>query len=198
MMNLIAFMAPRVSICIPAYKQLDSLRKSLQSVLLQTYQDFEVIVSDDSPDNSVENLTKEFDFGGKLNYFKNKERLGTPENWNEAMRRAKGEYIKILHHDDYFSTPDSLAQYVSLLDDNTDADFAFSGSIGCNGNGEVQFFHEQKKEQLDLLMADFHNLLGGNIIGAPSATIFKKSLNLFFDKRLKWYVDLDFYIQVYY
>ena len=82
---------PKVSICIPTYKQVDYLRKTLDSVLLQDFHDYELIISDDSSDDSVENLLREFDFKGKLNYFRNSVALGSPANWNYSIKQAKGE-----------------------------------------------------------------------------------------------------------
>ena len=59
---------PKVSLCIPAYKQVEYLRVTLNSVLKQDFHDYELIVTDDSADDSVKNLLSEFDFKGKLKY----------------------------------------------------------------------------------------------------------------------------------
>ena len=48
--------SPLISICIPAYKRIDYLQKLLDSISIQTFKDYEVIVTDDSPDESVEIL----------------------------------------------------------------------------------------------------------------------------------------------
>src|SRR3989344_6387452 len=98
----------KVSICIPTYKQVDYLRKTLNSVLVQDFHDYELIITDDSSDDSVKNLLKEFDFKGKLKYYHNKIALGSPANWNYSLKQATGEYIKILHHDDFFTADNSL------------------------------------------------------------------------------------------
>ena len=45
-----------ISICIPAYKHVDYLQRLLDSILIQTYKNFEIIITDDRPDNSVEIL----------------------------------------------------------------------------------------------------------------------------------------------
>lgn len=188
--------SPKVSICIPAYKQVEYLRKTLDSVIMQTYKDYEIIITDDSPDNSIESLLGQYNWGDKLKYFRNKERKGSPENWNEAVRHASGEYIKILHHDDWFTYEDSLQEYVNLLDNNSSSDFGFSATIAHRAIDNTSYIHSSSQQQRDLLTVDPNILFLGNFIGAPSTTIYRKKVTHLFDHNLKWVVDIDFYINV--
>jgi glycosyltransferase involved in cell wall biosynthesis len=105
----------KVSICIPAYKQVQFLRVTLESILSQRFTDYEVNITDDSPDDSVEQLVKEFLLDGRIRYSHNPKQLGSPENWNECIRSARGELIKIMHHDDHFTDADSLGRFVDML-----------------------------------------------------------------------------------
>lgn len=187
-------MSAKVSICIPTYKQVKYLRKTLMSILEQTYSDYEIVVTDDSPDDSVKSLLKEFDFKGKLHYYKNESALGSPENWNEGLRKATGKYIKPLHHDDFFVGEFALAEFVNMLDRNPDADFGFCSSIIVDGNTEEISAYYPSAISLQNLKKLPENLFMGNKIGAPSATIFRKN-DLTFDNKLKWLVDLEFYIR---
>ena len=187
---------PRISICIPTYCQIDYLRQTLNSVQIQTYEDYEIIISDDSPNDLVEQLVKTFDFGNKLTYYRNTVQLGSPENWNACIKKAKGNYIKLLHHDDRFTHPDSLSVLARMLDENPEASFAFCGSLvksASNQNGRV---HKATDKQLELLIKNPENLFFGNFIGAPSATIYRSNLGLEYDTDMKWLVDVDFYIRV--
>ena len=70
---------PFISICIPAYKHIDYVERLLTSLLDQTFTDFEVIITDDSPDESVSNLVTDYSNRLNLHYFKNTKALGTPE-----------------------------------------------------------------------------------------------------------------------
>ena len=99
---------PFISICIPAYKHVDFLERLLDSILTQTYTDYEIVITDDSPDNSVAEIVERFKTKAEIRYFKNVQPLGTPENWNEAIRKANGQWIKIMHNDDWFARKDSL------------------------------------------------------------------------------------------
>lgn len=186
----------KVSICIPTYKQVDFLRLTLVSVLEQSFDDYEVIITDDSPDDSVLNLLSEFNFGSRLRYFKNPEPLGSPRNWNEAIAKASADLIKILHHDDRFSHPKALEAFVNLMEEQPEAGFGFCPSNVIDSVKGKSWVHGLSSEQMNMLHNNPELLFLGNVIGAPSATIYRKSLGLTYDKQFKWLVDIDFYIRV--
>ena len=73
---------PSISICIPAYKRAQHLKRLLESIADQDYRDFEVILTDDSPDNEVAGLCNEYTDKFPLTYHRNPSALGTPANWN--------------------------------------------------------------------------------------------------------------------
>lgn len=187
---------PQVSICIPAYRQTDYLRETLRSVKEQEFEDYELIVSDDTPDDTVQQLVESFGFDSRLRYFRNSASLGSPENWNAAVRLAKGKYIKLLHHDDRFINSGALGVFVRMLDENPDADFAFSASSAENVIHGHKHDHSPSKEQVEQLVATPEKLFLGNFVGAPSATIYRNGLGIEYDRALKWLVDVDFYIRV--
>ena len=185
---------PKVSICIPAYDQVDYLKKNIDSVLSQTYTDYEIIITDDSPSDIVKDFIQQYQQPDIIKYYKNDTALGSPENWNECIRRASGEYIKILHHDDYFSDELSLAKYVGLLDNNPGADFAFSATLAIEP-GIREWEHRISNTELEGLKKDPLLLYRNNIIGAPSTTIIRNNPELRFDRNLKWHVDIEYYIR---
>lgn len=189
-------MKPKVSICIPTYRQVDFLRQTLHSVVVQKFTDYEIIISDDSPDDSVRDLISEFNFGEKLHYYRNEKSLGSPENWNAAIRKASGEYVKILHHDDMLAHPDALAAFVGLLDNNPDANFGFSASRIEDAQSESVRESRPTDQQLLMLRTAPEKLFLGNCVGAPSATICRREAALDYDQRMKWLVDIDFYIRI--
>ena len=85
---------PLISICIPAYKRVIDLERLLNSIATQTFKNFEVIITDDSPADTVKDFLKNYQHNFTLHYFKNKQALGTPENWNEGFRKANGTWVK--------------------------------------------------------------------------------------------------------
>lgn len=188
-------MAPRVSICIPAYQQPDGLRRALESISIQTYTDYGVVISDDSSDGSMARVVDEFRDRLPIRYQLNAPGKGSPENWNEAIRLATGSYIKILHHDDWFSHERSLEEFVRLLDDNPDANIAFCASLFHFPGAAEPSVHRCDQSQLASLRRDPRVLFCSNIAGPPSSTIFRSSPGLLFDRELKWVVDIEFYIR---
>lgn len=185
---------PLVSICVPTYKQVDFLRKNLESIRDQSFQDFEVIISDDTPDSSVYDLAKTFISDPRFQYFHNQPGLGSPRNWNESIRKASGKYIKILHHDDSFSMENSLELFVQLLESKPDAHFAFSACNRLDKNNNRIGVHSVSADYISELEVTPDTLLLANLIGPPSVILFRSIHGRFFDERLKWLVDTDFYV----
>lgn len=186
----------KVSICIPTFNQTSYLTKTLRSIHNQSYKDYEVIVCDDSRNNKVKELINEFKPFMNIRYVKNTKQKGTPANWNETLSLASGEYIKILHHDDWFTGVDSLYKFVRLLDDNPDVQFAFSATKVVFNNRKQFRIHKVDGTIMGIIKKSPMKLFLKNYIGSPSATIFRKSLPELFDINLKWLVDVEFYIRV--
>ena len=183
---------PLISICIPAYKRPDYLRRLLDSIVLQDFKDFEIIISDDSPDETVKSLLGEYK---ELNfhYYHNQPSLGTPANWNFAISKAGGNWIKIMHDDDWFPDRSSLGKFVELTAEDKNLIFSGYHNIYENGRAEKKFipdswYEEIKKNPLVLLSE--------NVIGPPSVMLIKKQAWKPFDVRMKWRVDIDYYVQL--
>lgn len=101
----------KISVCIPTYNKYDTIEYTISSVLNQLYEDFELIIIDDSNNNYTEEVVRKISQSdNRVKYFKNQERLGLVKNWNECIKRANFDYVYILHHDD-FLMPGILKKY---------------------------------------------------------------------------------------
>jgi len=187
-------MAIYLSICIPAYKRIDYLKRLLLSIERQSYKNFEVIVSDDSDDDSVLNLVNAFKSKYTIQYYSNSPSLGTPANWNSAISKAKGDWIKIMHDDDWFSTKDSLQKFIDAT--LKGPKFIYSSYSNYIETEDRFNLIRHNKAQLNHILSQPMLLLSENIIGPPSVTLFHKSILEQYDERMKWRVDLEYYIRV--
>ena len=187
---------PRVSICIPAYKLGESVRRLLISIYNQDFQDFEVIITDDSPDDTVKREIADFLLNGNLRYIHNQIPLGPPDNWNFAISHACGQYIKIMHHDDFFASSHALSAFVDQLEKDPSVNLVFSDCYVINEQQEITRYFSINFSELDKARKDPRHFFWKNFVGSPSVTMVRSSAVQDFDTNLKWLVDLDWYIRL--
>jgi glycosyltransferase involved in cell wall biosynthesis len=186
---------PLISICIPAYKRPDSLKQLLDSIASQLYTDFEVVVTDDSPDSIVLELCEKYKGRFSLQYFKNQQTFGSPANWNEAVKKANGNWIKLMHDDDWFADKHSLQSFATAIASHPKSNFLFSAYGNINQLTGLKRNIRASRKKIRELLKNPEILVASNVIGPPSCTIYRKRNDMVFDTRLKWLVDLDFYIR---
>lgn len=145
-------MNPLVSILIPYHETPETahlLKRAIDSVMEQTYTNYEIV------------LTK----NGKM-----------PINFNSAIKRARGEIIKVLCMDDYFAHKDALKAIV----DN------FTGTwliTGCDNNPEPKWHYRIQ--------------FGHNKLGGLSTLAFANKDPFMFDENLSWLIDCDYYYRLF-
>ena len=185
---------PLISICIPAYKRVDFLKDLLDSIAIQKFTDFEVIVTDDSPDGAVAALCEQYGSLFPIRHFRNEIALGTPENWNQSIRLARGHWIKLMHDDDSFSSPEALGNFAEAAHANPDSSFIFSAYVNLLNKKPAApiFLNSFRQKQL---LKDPVTLLSKNVIGPPSVVLHRNDGKCWYDKNLQWLVDMDFYIR---
>jgi len=187
--------APIVSICIPAYKNITYLKRLLHSISIQTFQDYEVIISDDSPDDSVQQLVQEYHTIKNIQYYKNVSALGTPENSNEAIRRASGAWIKLMHNDDWFTSKTALQVFYETSLKKPECSFFFSAFQNViEETGEKQIVRCNAFDRWVLNLSPLH-LFRRVYVGNPSCTFIKRDVGLWYDKKFKFVVDFEYYIR---
>jgi hypothetical protein len=97
---------PFLSICIPAYNRPVWLKRSLESITSQTSisaDGIEIVISDDSTDPACREIAEQTlqQWSGQWRYVRNSPRLGMAQNWNQALQLASGDYVILLHDDDF-------------------------------------------------------------------------------------------------
>ena len=114
--------APRVSVVIPAYNAAAFIERTLASVLAQDLTEHEVIVVDDGSADSTAQIAARF---GPPVHVIGGPRRGVSEARNEGVRRARGEYIAFLDHDDLWE-PSKLRRQVEIMESNPEAGLVFT------------------------------------------------------------------------
>ncbi len=184
-----------ISIIIPAFKNALFLEKLLFSISIQTFKDFEVVITDDSPDDILVPVIEKFNLKLPILYKKNSTPLGSPENWNEAIRLSKGEWIKIMHGDDWFETNDALEVFSKAININPKITFFYCACNDINITNGTIIRKNRSFFETTIIRHSIFNILFSQSIGNPSCTIFKRNKSIIFDKKFIWLVDVDFYIQ---
>lgn len=171
----------KVSICIPVYPMKNGkefLERCLDSIIEQSFEDFEVVISDNSDDDILYKVACKY--GMPISYAKH-EIHGASANTNAAIKRARGEIIKILHMDDYFAHKDALKRIVE----------AFKGGWLATGCSHTK----DGKKLINSRFATYNDKIhtGNNTIGSPSVIAFENNNPLLFDTSLVWLFDCDLY-----
>ena len=110
---------PKVSVLVPVYKTNEEhLKQMIQSILNQTFIDFELLLLDDCTTDSREDIIKSYN-DPRINYFQNEKNFGISKARNKLIDLSNGEYLAVLDHDD-IALPTRLEKQVEYLDNHKD------------------------------------------------------------------------------
>jgi GT2 family glycosyltransferase len=123
---------PFVSVIMPAYNAARYIAEAIESVLIQNYRNFELIIVDDGSTDNTKEIVKSFK-NNKIQYFY-KDKDGPSSARNLAINRAKGQYIMPLDADDMM-TPDFIAKHLSEFEKHPEADLVYSDVLLIDENG---------------------------------------------------------------
>lgn len=128
---------PRLSIGLPVYNGERFLRFTLDSLLGQTYTDFELIITDNASTDDTRLICLDYAARDpRIHYHRNTENIGAAANFNRAFDLARGELFKWAAADDIIS-PDFLERCIQVLDQNPDIILAYSKVDRINSSGEI-------------------------------------------------------------
>lgn len=165
---------PKISIITPAYNCEKYLEQSVDSVLSQTWQDWELLIIDDcSKDNTYALMQKLAKKDERIRIIQNPQNSGAAATRNNGVRQASGEWIAFIDSDDLWE-PDKLEKQMALLTKNPEAALVFTGSafIDAQGNRIAHILHVPEK-------INRKKLLGQNVISCSSVLIRKELMKEF-------------------
>ena len=183
---------PIVSVIIPAYNQADFVGQTIQSVLDQTFTDFElIVVNDASPDHTAQ-VVRQFD-DPRLRYIEHEHNRGLPATRNTGMRVAQGELLALLDSDDLFH-PEKLQLHLDFLDKHPE--------IGATYNARFELNYSSITIR-ELVQTPATVSLSQLVLGfpfTPSDLVLRRDwafrVNLFNEELLFGSEDLDFPIRL--
>ena len=129
--------APRVTIGLPVYNGERHLRESIESILAQTYQDFELIIGDNGSTDGSGAICRGFAASDhRIRYHRHARNLGAARNHNWLVGQARGDLFKWASDDDILA-PTFLERLVAALDDCPEASLAFPRTRVIDSEGET-------------------------------------------------------------
>lgn len=183
---------PKISAVIPVYNHQDFIADCIQSVLNQTYKDFEIIVIDDGSTDSTPEII--YGFGDKVKYVRQQNR-GVAAALNTAIRHSAGEYIAWLSSDDAFM-PTKLNEQINFLNKNPDIDIVYTDFYYIDSTGKIistarSPYYEDKREFLC-------NMLISNFINGCSIMFKRTCIDKvgYFDENMKYHADGDMWFRM--
>jgi len=194
---------PTVSVCIPSYRGAAHIAAAIESVLQQSYTDFELIIIDDkSPDATVAVARRYGD--PRIRILENADNLGPQGNWNRCLSEARGKYFKLLPQDDLLA-PSCLARQVDILEQDHARAIALVFCARTIIDADDRPLLGRTYSDIDSGMVAAHILIrnclrrGTNLIGEPGSVMFRKQLADAvgdFDASIPYVLDLDYWFRL--
>lgn len=183
---------PRVSIGMPVFNGELYLKEAIDSILAQTYQDFELIISDNASTDATEQICQAYVVKDpRVTYHRNTVNVGGCRNQNRLVELSSGEYFMWAHHDDR-RAPEYIEHCVRVLDNNPAVVLCYSKTRFMDENGHL-LENAQRLRDIDAALPQdrFRSLIrldykcGSPILGMFRASVLKRT------PLLGYYADHD-------
>ena len=190
---------PKVSIIVPVYNNEAVIGRCIESILNQTFEDFELIIINDGSKDGSENIIKQYAKKDNRIKFINNKNNGVSETRNIGIRNAKGMYIQFVDGDDFIDK--NMIEYEVNLLEKKEADMVVTGlylDIEKNGvvDTNIQTFDYYEACDKKSIAISVLNRLDGTYINSPINKLYKSNIikenNLFMDKEISLGEDFIF------
>ncbi len=188
---------PLVSVCVPTYRYGELIGRCVESVLGQTFADFELIIVDDASEDETAEVVSQYP-DARLRFYQNEARLGMVGNWNKALQMGKGRYLAMLHGDDYHF-PEFLTKAVAALEANPAAGFVFSAYHNVDNSGEfIEEVHPWQNSGLIPRADAFRRMLIFNPVRCPTVLVRREVYEKlgWFDPNLIFVIDWEMWLRI--
>lgn len=187
-------MSPKVSINLCCYNSEKYLRETLDSIVNQTFKDWELIVIDDGSSDSTGLLIREYQDKGYPIFYHYQNNSGLSNSRNKALELSKGKYIAFIDHDDLW-VANKLKLQVQMLETNERIGLIHSNWVSFNAKGyQVTMF--SRPQPCGMV---FQNQLDDYSFGIPTVMIRRevlKELDHFFEPSLTICEEVDLFLRI--
>jgi len=191
-------MKPLISICMPNYNYEHYIKEAIESILSQTYSNFELIIVDDaSTDNSAE-IIKSFN-DPRIKLYQNTSNIFMFPTINKAIKQAKGDIIAVIHSDDLYEKT-FLEEIVKAYNDYPDKKVFISGVNFYHSESNYKIpWHPYKtggiksQKEVLLVLATYNNIGNGVNVAIQKDCINKVG---FFTETFKYIGDYDYWLRL--
>lgn len=186
---------PKVSVIIPTYNREDLIMRSIDSLLKQTNQDYEIIIADDASTDNTEEAIRSLN-NDKIIYFKLEKNSGQCVSRNHAIKIARGEYIGFLDSDDEW-LPTKIEKQLKVFENSDDPKLAavYCGFIEKDEILNVSVTINRGNRRGDI----YKDLLSGYCPSTPTMFMVKKEALIKvagFNEELPTFVDYDLWLRI--
>ena len=184
---------PTVSFVVPCYKLAHLLPECINSILSQSFRDFEVLIMDDcSPDNTPE-VARSFQ-DPRVKHIRNDPNLGHLCNYNKGISVSRGRYVWLISADDYLRQPYILQRYVELMENHPNVGYTFCPGVGVRNGQETGVLDYSVYSTCNAIIKSYallEKLLKNNIIVAASGLVRRECYEKisFFPLNMPWAGD---------
>lgn len=189
-----------VSVCLVTYNRATVLPETIESILGQTFSDFELIISDDCSPDDTEKVCRDYaKRDSRIRYFRNEANLGMPGNLNVAIRRSRGRYIANLHDGDIFRE-DLLEKWKGALDRYPSAGLVANHYEYLDDHGRrtgrISRYYDSELIPGSRLLADMMLMTGSPVHGTVMARRSAYEAVGEFDPRFGIISDVDMWLRL--
>lgn len=185
---------PTLSILIPAYNYPAGVLRIVLPLLAENRSDIEILVHDDSTDDSLEACMPGLSrLHPVLSYVRNSPALGPIGNWNNLLKRARGRYAMLIHHDDFPLSETFASDLLAELEKNGWPDAVILSCLAYDAtHKKIRACICNPIRRFVAKHMPFY-LFRRNVIGPPSVLVVRQDLFEGYDAKLRWLVDVEAY-----
>ncbi|MDQ1538012.1 MAG: hypothetical protein QOE58_2405 [Actinomycetota bacterium] len=170
-------MTARVSVVVPSYNNAPFIEATMDSILAQTYQDFELVVADHSSADRTWELLQPYRADPRVRLLRTEAGGGAPRNWERVTAQARGELVKLVCGDDLIY-PDCLRRQVEAMDANPSAVLVAAQRDLIDARGDILLSRRGLAGltgRVSGRVAARHTVVAGsNIFGEPGCVLFRR------------------------